>query len=80
MPVIMQITHIETYPVEIPIKPERRMISSLGQHSVSRYLLVRRADRRGHRRRRRGDRHAAVERRDGVEARGDRSTACWRRW
>jgi len=37
----MKITHIETYPVEIPIKPERRMISSLGQHTVSRYLLVR---------------------------------------
>ncbi len=37
----MKITRIETYPVEIPIKPERRMISSLGQHTVSRYLLVR---------------------------------------
>ena len=37
----MKITHIETYPVQIPIKPERRMISSLGQHTVSRYLLVR---------------------------------------
>ncbi|MBI3839296.1 MAG: mandelate racemase/muconate lactonizing enzyme family protein [Planctomycetia bacterium] len=37
----MKITHIETYPVEIAVKPERRMISSLGQHTVSRYLLVR---------------------------------------
>jgi L-Ala-D/L-Glu epimerase len=37
----MKITHIETYPVEIPVKPERRMISALGQHTVSRYLLVR---------------------------------------
>jgi muconate cycloisomerase len=37
----MKITHVETYPVEIPIKPERHMISSLGQHTVSRYLLVR---------------------------------------
>src|SRR5262245_33395259 len=37
----MKITHIETYPVQIPIKPERRMISSLGQHTVSCYLLVR---------------------------------------
>ncbi|MEX2111535.1 MAG: enolase C-terminal domain-like protein [Pirellulales bacterium] len=37
----MKITHLETYPVEIPIKPERWMISSLGQHRVSRYLLVR---------------------------------------
>ncbi len=37
----MKITHVETYPVEIPIKRERWMISSLGQHRVSRYLLVR---------------------------------------
>jgi L-Ala-D/L-Glu epimerase len=37
----MKITHVETYPVEIAIKPERHMISSLGQHRVSRYLLVR---------------------------------------
>jgi muconate cycloisomerase len=37
----MKITHIETYPVEIPVKPERRMISALGQHTVSRYVLVR---------------------------------------
>ncbi len=37
----MKITRIETYPVEVPIKPERWMISSLGQHRVSRYLLVR---------------------------------------
>ena len=70
----MKITHIETYPVGIPLKPERRMISSLGQHTVSRYLLVRRADRRGHRRRRRGDGHAALERRNGLGRAGaDRS-------
>lgn len=37
----MKITHIETYPVEIPIKPERKMITALGEHTVSRYLLVR---------------------------------------
>jgi muconate cycloisomerase len=37
----MKITHIETYPVTIPVKPERRMISALGQHTVSRYVLVR---------------------------------------
>jgi muconate cycloisomerase len=37
----MKITRIETYPVTIPVKPERRMISSLGQHTVSRYVLVR---------------------------------------
>ena len=37
----MKITRIETFPVEIPIKPERRIISSLGEHVVSRYVLVR---------------------------------------
>src|SRR5688500_3671761 len=37
----MKITHVETYPVTIPLKPERRMISSLGRHEVSRYVLVR---------------------------------------
>ena len=37
----MKITQIETYPVQIPVKPERRMISALGQHTVSRYVLVR---------------------------------------
>lgn len=37
----MKITKIETYSVTIPVKPERRMISSLGQHTVSRYVLVR---------------------------------------
>lgn len=37
----MKITRIVTFPVEIPLKPERRMISALGQHTVSRYLLVR---------------------------------------
>ena len=37
----MKITHVVTYPVRIPLKPERRMISSLGQHKVSDYVLVR---------------------------------------
>ena len=37
----MKITRIETYPVRIPLKPARRMISSLGQHIVSDYLIVR---------------------------------------
>jgi L-Ala-D/L-Glu epimerase len=37
----MKITNIETFPVQIPLKPERRMISALGQHTVSRYVLVR---------------------------------------
>ena len=31
----MIITHVETYAVRIPLRPERRMISSLGQHTVS---------------------------------------------
>ncbi len=37
----MKIARIETYPVEIPIKPERRILSSLGEHVVSRYVIVR---------------------------------------
>lgn len=37
----MKITHIESYAVQIPLKPERRMISALGQHTVSRYVVVR---------------------------------------
>ena len=37
----MRITHIETFAVRIPLKPERRMISALGQHTVSDYVLVR---------------------------------------
>jgi len=37
----MKITHIETYPVQIPLKPERQMITALGEHKVSPYLLVR---------------------------------------
>ena len=37
----MKITSITSYQVEIPLKPARRMISALGQHTVSRYVLVR---------------------------------------
>src|SRR5579872_1094254 len=37
----LRITHIETFAVRIPLKPERRMISALGQHVVSDYVLVR---------------------------------------
>lgn len=37
----MRISAIETYPVRIPLKPERRMITALGRHDVSEYLLVR---------------------------------------
>lgn len=37
----MKITHIETYPTRIPLKPERRMVSALGRHEVSDFLLVR---------------------------------------
>src|SRR5688572_23775119 len=37
----MIITHLETYPVRIPLRPERRMKSSLGEHTVSEYVLVR---------------------------------------
>ena len=37
----MKITRITSHPVTIPLKPERRMISALGQHTLSRYVLVR---------------------------------------
>ena len=37
----MKITHVETFPVRIPLRPERRMISALGRHEVSEFLLVR---------------------------------------
>lgn len=37
----MKIVGIESYPVRIPLKPERQMSSSLGKHVVSEYLLVR---------------------------------------
>ncbi|MEQ9065642.1 MAG: hypothetical protein RLO18_02905 [Gimesia chilikensis] len=37
----MKITAIKTFPVRIPLKPERRMISALGKHDVSQYLVLR---------------------------------------
>lgn len=37
----MKIIRVETIPVRIPLKPERRMISALGRHDVSDFLLVR---------------------------------------
>jgi L-alanine-DL-glutamate epimerase-like enolase superfamily enzyme len=37
----MKITRIETFPVRIPLKPERQMVSALGQYDVSEYVLVR---------------------------------------
>jgi muconate cycloisomerase len=37
----MKITHVETFPVHIPLIPARRMISALGMQTESRYLLVR---------------------------------------
>ena len=36
----MKIVRIESIPVRIPLKPERRMISALGRHDVSDFLLV----------------------------------------
>lgn len=36
----MRIARIETIPVRIPLKPERRMVSALGRHDVSDFLLV----------------------------------------
>ena len=37
----MKITSIETFPTRIPLKPERRMVSALGRHEVSDFLLIR---------------------------------------
>lgn len=37
----MKITAVKTFAVRIPLKPERRMISALGQHVVSDYVIVR---------------------------------------
>ncbi len=37
----MQINRIEAFPVRIPLKPERRMISALGRHDFSDFVLVR---------------------------------------
>lgn len=37
----MHIAHLEAIPVRIPLKPERRMISALGRHEVSDFVLVR---------------------------------------
>ena len=37
----MKITKVEAIPVRIPLKPERRMVSALGRHEVSEFVLVR---------------------------------------
>lgn len=37
----MKITAVETYPVRIAIKPEYQMITSLGVHDISDYLVIR---------------------------------------
>lgn len=37
----MQITAIRVFMVNIPLKPERRMISALGKHDVSPFVLIR---------------------------------------
>lgn len=37
----MHITAIRVFPVCIPLKPERRMISALGKHDVSPFVLIR---------------------------------------
>lgn len=37
----MKITAIETYAVRIPLKPKYRMISALGSHDESNYVLIR---------------------------------------
>lgn len=37
----MKITRVESYMVRVPLKPERRMVSALGRHDVSDYVVVR---------------------------------------
>ncbi len=37
----MKITSIETFPVRVPLVPSHRMISALGRHEVSQYVLTR---------------------------------------
>ncbi len=37
----MKITHVEAIPVQIPVKPARHMVTSLGWHRESKYVLVR---------------------------------------
>ena len=37
----MKITHLETTAVRIPLKPARHMVTSLGWHIESKYILVR---------------------------------------
>ena len=37
----MEITHVEVIPVQIPVKPSRHMVTALGWHIESKYLLVR---------------------------------------
>jgi len=37
----MRITRIEAFPVRVPLKPQRHMVSALGRHEVSEYVLVR---------------------------------------
>jgi muconate cycloisomerase len=44
----MRIRLIETHAVRIPLRPERRMVSALGRHTVSDYVLVQLTDDEGH--------------------------------
>ena len=44
----VRISRIEAIPVRIPLKPERRMISALGRHDVSDFVLVRMTTDEGH--------------------------------
>jgi L-alanine-DL-glutamate epimerase-like enolase superfamily enzyme len=37
----MKITHVEVIPIRIPLKPSRHMVTALGWHTESKYLLVR---------------------------------------
>lgn len=37
----MKITHVEVIPIRIPLKPARHMVTALGWHTESKYVLVR---------------------------------------
>jgi muconate cycloisomerase len=37
----MRLERIEAFPLSIPLKPERRMVSALGRHEVSNFVLAR---------------------------------------
>ena len=76
----MSIQSIAALPIHGDVKPDIAIISSLGEHLVGQYVLVRVARRRGPRRPGRGQRHQRLERRDAGGHHRPDPTRCWRRW